>query len=298
MSHIERWARMAQHAPWLANFGMRTPGVASLSKWIGGIHQQRSMPAFASRSFRKQFRQSRRGGERVMLWADTFNNYFRPDTALAAARLLEAAGFEVVVPAEPLCCGRPLYDWGYLDEAKALWERTFAALREIVASKIPIVGLEPACTAAFKDELPGLFPDREEARSLSKQAVQFGDFVAANFDRFPKPGQGGTALVQAHCHHHAVIGFKSELALLDRLGLDVERPPQGCCGMAGAFGFAAETYDVSRQIGERVLLPAVRDAPADTLILADGFSCREQIEQGTTRKTLHLAQLLDERMLR
>jgi FAD/FMN-containing dehydrogenase/Fe-S oxidoreductase len=297
MAHIQRWSRMAEHAPWLANFGIGTPGVAALSKWIGGISQQRRMPRF-SRSFRKQFRQTKRGGERVVLWADTFNNYFRPETAMAAAHLLEAAGYEIVVPQEPLCCGRPLYDWGYLDEAKALWEQSFKALRESISTGIPIIGLEPACTAAFKDELVGLFPDRIEAKALSQQVIQFGDFVAQNFERFRLGKQDGHAIVQAHCHHHAVIGFKTELALLERLGLDVERPPQGCCGMAGAFGFAAETYGVSQAIGERVLLPAVRDAPSETLIIADGFSCREQIEQGTSRKTIHLAELLQERMLR
>lgn len=254
------------------------------------------MPAF-TRSFRKQFRPNGRGGERVMLWADTFNNYFRPSTAMAAARLLEAAGYEVIVPSEPLCCGRPLYDWGYLDEAKALWEQSFKSLRETIASGIPIIGLEPACTAAFKDELVGLFPDRDEAKRLSKQVIQFGDFVAHNFDRFPPPKTGGSAIVQAHCNHHAVIGFGTEMELLSRLGLDVERPPQGCCGMAGAFGFAKETYEVSQLIGERVLLPAVREAPEDVLILADGFSCREQIEQGSGRATLHIAELLAERML-
>jgi Fe-S oxidoreductase/FAD/FMN-containing dehydrogenase len=297
MSHIQRWARLAEHAPWLANFAVATAGPAALSKLIAGIDQRRRMPRFAGRSFRKEFRQSGRGGERVMLWADTFNNYFRPGTAMAAARLLEAAGYEVLVPKDPLCCGRPLYDWGYLDEAKALWEQSFKSLHETIASGIPIIGLEPACTAAFKDELVGLFPDRDEAKSLSGQAIQFGDFVAKNFDRFPAPKKGGSAIVQAHCNHHAVIGFKTEMELLGRLGLDVERPPQGCCGMAGSFGFAAETYDVSQLIGERVLLPTVRAAPPDMLILADGFSCREQIEQGASRKTTHIAELLEERML-
>jgi FAD/FMN-containing dehydrogenase/Fe-S oxidoreductase len=296
MSHIERWARLAEHAPWLANLGTQIPGLSVVSKWIAGLDQRRKVPAFR-RSFRKQFRPSGHGGDRVMLWADTFNNYFRPGTAMAAARLLEAAGYEVAVPNEPLCCGRPLYDWGYLDEAKMLWERSFRSLGETIASGIPIIGLEPACTAGFKDELVGLFPDRGEAKALSKQAIQFGDFVAQNFDRFPPPNRGGSALVQAHCNHHAVIGFKTEMELLGRLGLNVDRPPQGCCGMAGAFGFAGETYEVSQLIGERVLLPAVRGAPADTLILADGFSCREQIEQGSGRATLHIAELLAERML-
>ena len=254
------------------------------------------MPRFAL-SFRRQFRPSAKSADRVILWPDTFNNYMRPKTAIAAARLLEAAGFEVSLPARPLCCGRPLYDWGYLDQAKALWEQTFATLGQAISAGTPIIGLEPACTSAFKDELPALFPDREEAAKLSKQVVHITDFVSANFDRFPKPEQGGKALVQAHCHHHAVVGFDSELQLLDRLGISADRPPQGCCGMAGAFGFASETADLSRAIGERVLLPAVRAASADTLILADGFSCREQIEQGTGRTTVHIAELLAQRML-
>jgi Fe-S oxidoreductase len=232
-----------------------------------------------------------------MLWPDTFNNHFRPGTAMAAAHLLESAGYCVSIPDRHLCCGRPLYDWGYLDEAKGLWEETFITLREAIAGQIPIIGLEPACTSAFKDELVSLFPDREEAKILSKQVIHITDFVCANFELFGKPRQGGKAIVQAHCHHHAVVGFQSELELLDRLGIDVNRPPQGCCGMAGAFGFAKETAGLSRQIGEREILPAARDAPTEALILADGFSCREQIEQGTGRRTVHIAELLAQRML-
>ena len=254
------------------------------------------MPRF-SRSFRRQFRPSPKGGDLVILWPDTFNNYLRPRTAMSAARLLEAAGFQVSLPAKPLCWGGPLYDWGYLDAAKKLWEETFATLKDAIAEDIPVIGLEPACTSAFKDELPALFPSREEAAKLSSQVVHITDFVSAHFDRFSKPEKGGRALVQAHCHHHAVIGFDSELQLLDRLGVSVDRPPQGCCRMAGAFGFASETPDLSRAIGERVLLPAVREAPADTIILADGFSCREQIEQGTGRATLHIAELMAKKMI-
>ena len=298
MGFIHRWAQVAGHLPWLANSITHAPGLAAISKWIGGIDQRRSIPHFASRPFRKQFGGARGSGERVMLWADTFNNYFRPDTAMAATRLLEAAGYEVVVHQKPLCCGRPLYDWGYLDRAKALWEETFAALGDTIAAGTPIIGLEPACTAAFKDELPGLFPKSGLAGKLSHQVEYFADFVSRNFERFPKAWQGGKALVQAHCHHHAIIGFRSELDILQRLGIEAERPPQGCCGMAGSFGFAAETHDVGQAVGERVLLPAVIEAPSDTLILADGFSCREMIEQGTGRETLHIAQLLERRMLR
>ena len=293
MSHIHRWARLAERAPWLANLGAQTP----IAKWIAGVDPKRKMPRFANPTFRKQFRPGVNGSERVMLWPDTFNNHFRPGTAIAAARLLEAAGYQVIIPSRPLCCGRPLYDWGYLDEAKGLWEETFVALRETIAAGTPIIGLEPACTAAFKDELPGLFPDRDEAKALSRQVLQFDDFVAQNFDRFPAAKQGGQALVQAHCHHHAVVGFGSQLDLLKRLQFDVDRPPQGCCGMAGAFGFAKETAELSRSIGEREILPAARATSPDTLIVANGFSCREQIEQGSGRDTVHMADLLAARML-
>jgi Fe-S oxidoreductase len=297
MGFIHRWARYAEHAPWLANFLIHAPAIEAGAKWVGGIDQRRRLPPFAATSFRKQFGRRRRSGERVMLWPDTFNNFFRPGTAMAAAQLLEGAGYEVVVPDRPLCCGRPLYDWGYLDQAKKLWLETFAALAEIISAGTPIIGLEPACTSAFKDELCRLFPDRQDAQKLSRQMIHFPDFVAQNFGRFPEPRKGGQALVQAHCHHHAVIGFNSELDLLRRLDVEVERPPQGCCGMAGAFGFALETYDVAHAIGERVLLPAVRRAPAEMFILADGFSCREQIEQNTERQTTHIAELLAQRML-
>ncbi|WP_158274628.1 FAD-binding and (Fe-S)-binding domain-containing protein [Sphingosinicella humi] len=299
MGFIHKAARLAEPAPWLANFLTRTPGVSALTKWIGGVHPKAELPAFARRSFRRWTLDrgtSSVGGDRILLWPDTFNNYFRPETAIAATRVLESAGYSVAIPPRPLCCGRPLYDWGFLDQAKALWEESFVALKSEIEQGTPIIGLEPACTSAFKDELTGLFPKRAEAKRLSEQVVHFTDFVAAHFDRFPEPRTGGRALVQAHCHHHAVIGFEPEMALLERLHITTERPPQGCCGMAGAFGFAKETHDVATAIGERVLLPAVREAPDDSLILADGFSCREQIER-TGRRTRHIAELLAERML-
>ncbi|HEU4967354.1 FAD-binding and (Fe-S)-binding domain-containing protein, partial [Sphingomonas sp.] len=291
MGQIDRWARIAAHAPGAANLLAGN----SLGKWIAGIDRRAKLPRLARQSFRSWFKRRGHmpvGGERVVLWPDTFNNHFRPETAIAAAEVLERAGFEAVIPPMPLCCGRPLYDWGLLDQARARLERIFAALKDEIAAGTPIVGLEPACVSVFKDELPNLFPDRDEAHRLSRQAVYFADFVADRIDRFPPWRRGGEALVQVHCHHHAVIGFDKEKALLDRLGIAVERPPQGCCGMAGAFGMAAETHDVGRAIGERVLLPRVRKLPPDTLILADGFSCREQIEMRGQRRTTHSAELL------
>lgn len=298
---IHKWARIGARVPGLANLLTRGPGISRLSKWIGGVHAKTQLPPFAPQTFRRWFerRDARpEGGERVLLWPDTFNNHFRPETAIAAVRVLEAGGFEVTIPSRPLCCGRALYDWGFLDKAKALWGQTFEALGEEIAAGIPVIGLEPACTAAFKDELPNLFPASGEAKRLSRQTVQFGDFVADRLERFPEAVRGGRALLQVHCNHHAVVGFDKEEDLLRRLGIDLDRPPQGCCGMAGAFGMERDTREVAEEIAERVLFPRVREAEPDVTILADGFSCREQIEQGTGRRTLNIAEMLAARMLR
>jgi Fe-S oxidoreductase len=295
MGLIQDWARLAGSAPRLANALLRVPGVAGAAKWVGGIAQARQLPPFAPEPFTQWFarRDSPRGtGRRVILWPDTFNNFFRPGTAKAAVRLLEAGGWEVHVPPRILCCGRPLYDWGMLDRAKRLWQETLDALRPEIEAGTPVVGLEPACVAAFMDELPGLFPGDELARKLSRGTRHIADFVMADPERFPLHRTAGeTAKVQIHCHHHAVLKPGGERALLDRLGLDYEVMPFGCCGMAGAFGFEAGKYGVSQKIAERGLLPALRVAGRDTWVIADGFSCREQIEQGTGRGTVHIAEL-------
>jgi Fe-S oxidoreductase len=226
-----------------------------------------------------------------MLWPDTFNNYFRPRTAVAATHALEAMGFSVVIPDRPLCCGRPLYDWGMLDRAKRLWQENLTVLLPEIRNGTPIVGLEPACVSAFRDELVGLFPGHERAQRLSGQTKFFTEFVADHLDRV-RPGHGGTALVQLHCHQHAVLDTQAEKNVLDAAGIDYEVLAAGCCGMAGSFGFEADKYDISMQAAERVLLPRVRAAGPDTTVLANGFSCREQIEQGSGRATLHVAELL------
>jgi FAD/FMN-containing dehydrogenase/Fe-S oxidoreductase len=294
MGLIDRWADLASYAPALVNAVAKT----GAAKWIAGIDRRARLPCFASRTFRSWFRERTKGmgGERVVLWPDTFNNNFRPHTLIAATQLLARAGFELAIPSQPLCCGRPLYDWGFLKTAKRRLERILAVLRDDIHAGTPIVVLEPACASVFKDELLNLLPDRADAKKLSQQVHYVADFVAERIDRFPRFLQGGSALVQAHCHHHAVIGFGKEMQLLDHLAVDVERPQQGCCGMAGAFGMAKETFDVGRQIGERLLLPRVRQLPEDAIVVADGFSCREQIEMHGGRRTLHIAELLRERM--
>lgn len=295
MGLIDRWARVASFAPGAVNAVAST----SLAKWAAGIDRRARLPKFCSQRFSDWFRErsvTGMGRDRIILWPDTFNNNFRPQTLIAATQLLERAGFKISIPSKPVCCGRPLYDWGFLDKAKQRFERIFDVLRDDLDAGTPIVVLEPACASAFKDELLNLMPDRPEAKRLSSQVHYIADFIADRIHRFPPFLKGASALVQAHCHHHAVIGFDAEAKLLDLLGMDVERPAQGCCGMAGAFGMAKETFEVGRAIGERVLLPRVRQLDADTVIVADGFSCREQIEMNGGRKALHLVELLRERV--
>jgi Fe-S oxidoreductase len=292
MGLIHRWSWIAGEVPFLANIALRWPGVSALSKWLGGIAPERTMPRYA-RPFVHWHR--RHGGKkgargRVMLWPDTFNNYFRPQTAIAATKVLEALGYEVVVPPRRLCCGRPLYDWGMLDAAKRLWRKNLATLAPEIERGTPIVGLEPACVSAFRDELPGLFPSHERAQRLSQQTVLLSEFLQdEDLSAFH---QSGAALVQLHCHHHAVLKPEAEKKVLEHVGVEHEVLSAGCCGMAGSFGFEAAKYDISMKAAERALLPRLRQAASDTAVLANGFSCREQIEQALHRPTLHLADLL------
>ncbi|WP_084327243.1 FAD-binding and (Fe-S)-binding domain-containing protein [Salinarimonas rosea] len=299
MGLIHLWAKLGSRMPRLVNLAMRLPGLSGLAKSIGGIARERTIPAFAPQTFRAWFeaREDRpRGGERVLIWPDTFNDHFRPDTLIAATKVLERAGYRVEIPPRRLCCGRALYAEGFLRTAQNLWFETLTSLKDEIAAGTPIIGLEPACTTAFKDELVNLFPDDSRARALSGQVSYFSDFVMANDARFDLPRIEDEALVQIHCHHHAVLKDTAERALLEKLGLDARIAPSGCCGMAGSFGFAKESYETAQACGERVILPMVREAGDETVILADGFSCREQIEQGAGRETRHVAELLAERM--
>ncbi len=226
-------------------------------------------------------------GDPVVLWPDTFANFLVPDTLKAAVEVLEAAGCRVTVPAPTLCCGRALYAEGMLDRAAKLLSATMDALGD---GETPIVGVEPACIAAFRDELIALFPDDPRARSLSRRAVLLSEYLVQR-DYRPPPLHR-KAVVHAHCNHHAVIGVGAEKEMLSRLGLDYEFLDAGCCGMAGSFGFEAKKYDLSLKIAGQQLLPAVRGADPDTLIITDGFSCREQIRQLTDRRPLHIAEVL------
>jgi FAD/FMN-containing dehydrogenase/Fe-S oxidoreductase len=292
--NIDLWSRLASVAPAVANFTTQTPALSRVLKAAANVPAERRIPAFAPRTFRSWWKQrpplERRDGQEVVLWADTFNNHFHPTTAAAAVEVLEDAGCRVCVPEASLCCGRPLYEFGMLDRAKRLLGQILQHLRPQIRAGTPVVGLEPSCVAVFRDELVELFPDDDDARRLSEQVFTLAEFLQ-QLDYEP-PRLRRRALLHGHCHDKAVLGFGAEPELLSRLGLDVEVLDSGCCGMAGAFGFEKDKYDVSIGAGERVLLPAVRNADPNTLIVADGFSCREQIDQQTDRKALHVAEVL------
>ena len=228
----------------------------------------------------------------MILWPDTFNNHFFPDTARAAVAVLEDAGYEVIVPESSLCCGRPLYDYGFLGAAKRLLRQVLDTLEPEIKAGVPIVGLEPSCIAVFRDELVNLFPADEDARRLSQQTFLLSEFLHKKVEGYQPPRLRRTALVHGHCHHKAIMTMDDEEAILKKMDLDFTVPDSGCCGMAGAFGFEQDHYELAMACGERVLLPAVRETPAETFIIADGFSCREQIAQGTGRRALHLAEIL------
>ncbi len=295
MGLIRYWAELASRAPSFANALARMPVLGALGKFAGGIAQQRSIPPFAPQTYtawRRRHPTINPNGKRVLLFPDTFNNYFRPATAISATLALEAAGWQVVLPVKPLCCGRPLYDWGMLGIAERWLCDIMNCIGPEIESGTPMVGLEPACVATFRDELPDLFPRDRTAKKLKENTFLFSEFLDRYCKYFVLPESGGKALAQIHCHHYAVLDVEAERRVMNRLGLDYEVLPSGCCGMAGSFGFEREKYDVSMRAGERVLLPRVRAADADCLIIADGFSCREQIEQGTGRKTRHLAEVI------
>jgi FAD/FMN-containing dehydrogenase/Fe-S oxidoreductase len=292
---IDRWARLASHMPRMANFFVSKEPFAGLTKKIVGIAPQRRITPFAEQSFTAWFRQReapKARGRKVVLWPDTFNNYFNPEVAKAAVDVLDHAGFDVGIPRGHLCCGRPLYEFGMVRRARRYLENVMASLAEEIGAGTPIIGLEPACVSVFREELPNLFPHNEQALRLSGQIFMLSEFMQGNEDRFRLPALDRRATVHGHCHHKSVLTMDAEQEVMHKLGLDFELLDSGCCGMAGSFGFEKEKYDVSIACGERVLLPAVREAAAETLIIADGFSCREQILQTTGRKPQHLAQVL------
>jgi FAD/FMN-containing dehydrogenase/Fe-S oxidoreductase len=302
---IDRWARMVSPIAGLVNFVNNSSMVRPIVNRLLGLAPERELPQFAATSFQRWMRNrqpvtekaqktSAAAGERpeVVLWADTFNNYFHPETSRAALAVLEDAGFRVTTPRQHLCCGRPLYDFGMLDEAKNYLVRILQALGPQINAGLPVVVLEPSCASVFRDELVNLMPNDERAKKLRAQTFLLSEFLEHRAPGYKPRQLARRILVHGHCHHKAIMKMTDEISLLQEMGAEVRSPDAGCCGMAGAFGFEKEKYEVSQAIGERVLLPAIRQASAETLIVADGFSCREQIKQATGRNAMHLAEVL------
>ena len=296
-ARIHEIARVASLAPSVLNALQAGPAGLLLRRLLR-LHPARTLPRFARQSFRRWFANRPRnphGGQEVLLFIDTFNNFFEPEVAIAATEVLERAGFRVTLPSQDLCCGRPLYEAGLLDAGRLRALEIVAALGPLVEQGVNIVGLEPSCLLTLRDELPALFPGLSAARKLAQTAMLLDEFLIARAPHFNPPPLKRTALVHGHCHQKALAGMNSELALLEKAaGLRVQAPDAGCCGMAGAFGYDARRFDVSRAIAERVLIPAVNESATDTLIIADGFACRDQIRQFCAGRTpMHLAQALN-----
>jgi len=283
------WLRWAGRAPRLARTLSGWRSAERLLRWAADVAPPRRLPRLAGRAPRLP---AAAGGEPVLLWADTFARAFHPDVLEAAARVLRAAGFAPRLSLPSLCCGRPLYDWGMLGRARRWLRRILEALRPDLEAGTPIVVLEPSCLSVFHDELRQLFPHDPDALRLAQQAVALADLLAAV--DFAPPRSEGAVLLQPHCHRRALGDVGADVRLLARAGWSVEVPDAGCCGMAGAFGFHRATYAVAQAVGERRLLPMVRALPPEARVVADGFSCREQIEGSTGRRVWHLAELLAE----
>src|SRR5216683_678166 len=305
---IDRWARLASMAPRMANFFSRSPGFNRLLRSALRLAPERELPRFAPSSFRQWARKhgvpncgeetghaansSRHIGREVVLWLDTFNNYFHPETSRAALEVLRRAGFTVRIPRSHLCCGRPLYDFGMIDRAKSYLRRIMQILGKEIDAGLPIVVLEPSCASVFRDELQNLFPAEERASRLRRQTFLLSEFLERHAPGYQPPQLSGKVLLHGHCHHKALMKMNDEESLLRKMGCDLQSLDSGCCGMAGPFGFERDKFAVSQAVGERVLLPAVRSAAQDTLIVSDGFSCREQIYQATGRRAVHLAEAM------
>jgi FAD/FMN-containing dehydrogenase/Fe-S oxidoreductase len=296
---LPRWTRLASRAPGVANAALRAPGLAALAKRAGGIDARRPLPRFAAQTFRAWF--ARRPAPEpqadrppVLLWVDTFTDHFTPEVGRAAVRVLEAAGYAVQITGEPVCCGLTWISTGQLDGARRQLRHTLRALGPALRAGTPVVGLEPSCTAVLRGDITELLPGDPRARLARDATRTLAELLTQTAQWTPPDLAGLRAVAQPHCHQHAVMGWHADAALLAQAGAEVTAVG-GCCGLAGNFGVERGHYDVSRAVAETALLPAVR-AAGDAMVLADGFSCRTQLDQLAQVPGTHLAQLLASRL--
>jgi Fe-S oxidoreductase len=295
----DRLARYGSLAPSLTNAILTGPLTSPLVKRVAGVARERHLPRLAGKSYQKtrtiptNLVQRSAPPQVVLLWPDTWNNYYHPQALFAAEAILTEAGFQVEIPRGHICCGRPLYDFGFLGAARNYLARVLSRLAPQIEAGLPFIFLEPSCASVFKDELLELFPNVPHAKRLSQNIWLLSNWLSERAPQFAAGRLAGKSfLIHGHCHHKAVFGGpSSEVALLRAAGADVELIQAGCCGMAGPFGFEAGKFEVSKTIANQGLLPAVQSAGPSTVIVADGFSCREQIAQLTSRKAFHFAEV-------
>ncbi len=295
MGFIDQAGRLASRVPELVNLATRTPGLRAVARFAAGVDQRRDVPEFAPMTLQEWFRgrggTANPGGRPVVLFPDTFNNRMHTNVGVACVEAIEAAGWQVIMPEGHVCCGRPLYDYGFLDAAESYLHHLLDVLRPHVRAGTPVVGMEPSCLAVFKDELTKMLPHDDDADRLERLALHFGEFFEKYDVEVPK--LDGHAVLWGHCHGRATGAVSPEEKVLERMGMEVRSVSGGCCGLAGSWGFEKGKYDLSMDCGEQAVLPAVREAPASTVVVADGFSCKTQIaEAGTGRRALHLAEVM------
>jgi FAD/FMN-containing dehydrogenase/Fe-S oxidoreductase len=305
VGYLPRYAPYAARLPWVFNLRNRVPGAATLSEWVAQFSAHRPLPKWRSDYFRQDKLPSesdrQRMGREVVVFADTFNRYFEPENITAAIAVLAAGGYKIHFAAStdgarPVCCGRTFLAVGKTDEARRESERTLAALAPYLARGLPVIGLEPSCLFTFRDEMPALVKS-DAAQQAASQAVLLEEFLgseaaAGKLDiKFSPAAQ--RVLLHGHCHQKSFGAMNAvETALRLVPELDVTTIESSCCGMAGAFGYDAETIEISRAMGELSLLPVIREAADDAVIVADGTSCRQQIRDGTGRQAMHAARVL------
>jgi Fe-S oxidoreductase len=284
----------------LANFGVSNPLARRVMERFLGISSKRTLPSFAWEPFTEWFEKRGKSAsserKQVVLFNDTFNTYNYPEIAIAATEVFEKLGYEVVLPGHG-CCGRPLVSEGLVDAARAAAEDVINKLAPFALANVPIVGLEPSCLLTLRDEYPYLLPDNPYVQIVAEHALTFEEFIADLADageiKAKFTDETREILLHGHCHQKALVGTKpSQRALSLPPNYTVTEVDSGCCGMAGSFGYEAEHYDISLKMAERRLLPAVREATAETLVVAAGVSCRQQIKHGTGKQALHPAQVL------
>ncbi|MEU7904913.1 FAD-binding and (Fe-S)-binding domain-containing protein [Actinoplanes sp. NPDC049118] len=292
LGRLPFWARLAGWMPRLANAAVRLPVLGGLALRLAGVDRRRSVPAFARRPFRRSFTPAAAEGRKpVVLFADSFSDAFSPEVAEATVRVLRAAGYEPRLPSGSVCCGLTWITTGQLDSARKILSRTIATLAADARDGVPIVGIEPSCTAVLRSDVHELLPRDADAALVAESVHTLAELLAKTPGWTPPDLSGVDLVAQPHCHHHAVLGWKADADLLAASGARVRRLA-GCCGLAGNFGVELGHYEVSVAVAEQNLLPAL-DAAPDAVVLADGFSCRTQVADLRDRPAVHLAQLLD-----